>query len=336
MSIVDITKVEDIVKGPDRNGSVLFFWASWHEESSSSGSMYAIFQTLAESMTGVGFYRVEAESVSSLTEAYNVQVIPTFILLGRDGDILDRVDGGDDIPRLTKAVAALGSTSSPTDPQTTTTTTQEVEEPSLDVRLKSLIESSQVMLFMKGNPSTPKCGFSRQIVELLTEEKIDFGTFDILTDEDVRQGLKSYSDWPTYPQLYVNGELMGGLDIVKEMASEGDLAEQLGVEKTSPTQTLQERLKQLTTQHKVMLFMKGLPSAPKCGFSRQIVEILDKHNVEYDSFNILEDEEVRQGLKKYSDWPTYPQLYITGDFVGGLDIVKEMEENEEFADLFKE
>ena len=330
--IIDITKMEDIVKGPDRNGSVLFFWASWHEESSSGGSIYAIFQTLAESMSssGVGFYRVEAESVSSLTEAYNVQVIPTFILLGRDGDVLDRVDGGDDIPRLTKAVAALASTSTPT-PETKQQ--QETkEEQSLESRLKSLIESSPVMLFMKGDPNAPRCGFSRQIVELLTQEQIAFGTFDILTDENVRQGLKSYSDWPTYPQLYVNGELMGGLDIVKEMANEGDLAKQLGVEKTTTT-TLQDRLKQLTTQHKVMLFMKGLPSAPKCGFSRQIVEILDKHNVEYDSFNILEDEEVRQGLKKYSDWPTYPQLYITGDFVGGLDIVREMEESGEFADL---
>lgn len=73
------------------------------------------------------------------------------------------------------------------------------------------------MLFMKGNPSEPKCGFSRQVVALLNDESIQFGTFDILNDEEVRQGLKQFSNWPTYPQLYVNGALIGGLDILKEM-----------------------------------------------------------------------------------------------------------------------
>lgn len=82
-----------------------------------------------------------------------------------------------------------------------------------------------------------------------------------------------------------------------------------------------------------MLFMKGIPSSPKCGFSRQIVEILDSYNVSYDAFNILEDEEVRQGLKEYSDWPTYPQLYVEGDLVGGLDIVKEMEDGGDLKEL---
>ena len=84
-----------------------------------------------------------------------------------------------------------------------------------------------------------------------------------------------------------------------------------------------------------MLFMKGIPSSPKCGFSRQIVDILDSFNVSYDAFNILEDDEVRQGLKVYSDWPTYPQLYVEGDLVGGLDIIEEMVESGDLEDLLK-
>jgi Grx4 family monothiol glutaredoxin len=78
--------------------------------------------------------------------------------------------------------------------------------------------------------------------------------------------------------------------------------------------------------------MKGLPSAPRCGFSKQIVEILDgirlptndTRGVPYDAIDILTDEELRQGLKTYSNWPTYPQLYIDGELIGGLDIVREM------------
>jgi Grx4 family monothiol glutaredoxin len=76
------------------------------------------------------------------------------------------------------------------------------------------------MLFMKGTPSSPQCGFSRQLVGLLRERGVRYGFFNILADDDVRQGLKEFSDWPTFPQLYVDGELIGGLDIVSCHLSE--------------------------------------------------------------------------------------------------------------------
>ena len=82
---------------------------------------------------------------------------------------------------------------------------------------------------MKGSADAPKCKFSRQMIQILNEEGMQFGTFDILQDDEVRQGLKVYSNWPTYPQLYVRGELMGGLDIVKEMRAEGGLKTELGL-----------------------------------------------------------------------------------------------------------
>lgn len=84
--------------------------------------------------------------------------------------------------------------------------------------LDALVNSAKVLLFMKGTPREPKCGFSRKTVQLLRDNEIPFSSFDILTDEQVRQGLKKYSNWPTYPQLYVRGKLIGGLDILNEMA----------------------------------------------------------------------------------------------------------------------
>jgi len=92
----------------------------------------------------------------------------------------------------------------------------EVEEEDLDTRLGKLVKAAPVMLFMKGTPAAPQCGFSRQLVALLREKEVRYGFFNILADNDVRQGLKVFSDWPTFPQLYVQGELIGGLDIVKE------------------------------------------------------------------------------------------------------------------------
>ena len=80
---------------------------------------------------------------------------------------------------------------------------------------------------MKGSPDAPRCGFSRQIAELLAAEKVKFDSFDILSDEEVRQGLKTFSNWPTYPQLYADGKLLGGLDVVKELQEEGELLDSL-------------------------------------------------------------------------------------------------------------
>lgn len=96
-----------------------------------------------------------------------------------------------------------------------------------------------------------------------------------------------------------------------------------------PKDKFREYLKKLINKAPVMVFMKGDPKAPRCGFSRQLVELLAKHEVEYETFDILQDDEVRQGLKEYSDWPTYPQIYVKGEFVGGLDILKQMSESGE-------
>jgi Grx4 family monothiol glutaredoxin len=84
-------------------------------------------------------------------------------------------------------------------------------------RLGELVKAAPVMLFMKGTPSAPQCGFSRQTVGLLREKGIRYGFFNILADDEVRQGLKEFADWPTFPQLWVGGELVGGLDIVSSL-----------------------------------------------------------------------------------------------------------------------
>ncbi|WP_406604270.1 Grx4 family monothiol glutaredoxin [Bartonella gliris] len=86
----------------------------------------------------------------------------------------------------------------------------------------------------------------------------------------------------------------------------------------------------------VILFMKGTPDAPQCGFSGQVVQILDYLGLNYKGINILTSDELRQGIKNYSNWPTIPQLYIKGEFIGGCDIVKEMFQNNELQELLKE
>ncbi len=87
------------------------------------------------------------------------------------------------------------------------------------------MQQDKVVLFMKGSPDAPRCGFSRRIVALLKNQNITFTHFDILTDESVRAGLKVLNNWPTFPQLIIKGEFVGGLDVVTEMVDNGELQE---------------------------------------------------------------------------------------------------------------
>ncbi len=86
----------------------------------------------------------------------------------------------------------------------------------------------------------------------------------------------------------------------------------------------------------IVLFMKGTPVMPQCGFSASVVGILSHIGVKFKGINVLENNEIREGIKVYSDWPTIPQLYINGEFVGGCDIIREMYENGELAEILKE
>ena len=94
-------------------------------------------------------------------------------------------------------------------------------------RIRQAIDNSDVVLFMKGTPVFPQCGFSATMVQVLSLTGVKFSGFDVLEDPEVREGIKSFSDWPTIPQLYVKGEFVGGCDIVREMFESGELTELL-------------------------------------------------------------------------------------------------------------
>jgi monothiol glutaredoxin len=97
------------------------------------------------------------------------------------------------------------------------------------------------------------------------------------------------------------------------------------ITKKETLMSVQDRIKETVTSHPVVLFMKGTPQFPQCGFSATVIQILKQAGVQnLHTINVLEDAEIRQGIKEYANWPTIPQLYVRGEFVGGCDIVKEM------------
>ncbi len=99
---------------------------------------------------------------------------------------------------------------------------------------------------------------------------------------------------------------------------------------------INEKIKSILKTDNIVLFMKGTPDAPQCGFSMAVSNILKHLKVNFKGINVLENNEIRQGIKDYTDWPTIPQLYVKGEFVGGCDIVKEMFEKGELKKLFED
>ncbi len=95
--------------------------------------------------------------------------------------------------------------------------------------------------------------------------------------------------------------------------------------------SMNEQIQKLVDENDVVLFMKGTSDFPQCGFSGRVAQILKSHSVKYKDVNVLEDPELRQGIKDFSQWPTIPQLYVKGEFVGGCDIIVEMEEKDELG-----
>jgi len=104
---------------------------------------------------------------------------------------------------------------------------------SIQEQLKEIIDSNEVILFMKGSPDFPQCGFSGRTAQILQSCDVRFASVDVLADQDIREGIKAYSNWPTVPQLYVRGEFVGGCDIMTEMYQNGDLQKLLNSEEAA-------------------------------------------------------------------------------------------------------
>jgi len=116
-------------------------------------------------------------------------------------------------------------------------------DPALRSRIESLLQSNRVVLFMKGQPGMPQCGFSAKATGVLEDLGVDYAHVNVLADQEIREGIKAFGNWPTIPQLYIDGELVGGSDIIEQMASSGELSQLLGLpapDRTPPQVTVTE------------------------------------------------------------------------------------------------
>ncbi|CAI4038643.1 hypothetical protein SMKI_05G2580 [Saccharomyces mikatae IFO 1815] len=234
MTVVEITNQDQFTQFTTTDAAnkliVLYFQTQWADPCK---NMSQVLEVISEEVNqkDVRFLSIDADKHPEITDHFEITAVPYFVFV-QNGTIVKEISGADP-KELVKCLEALsgGSASSANNNKGPKSTSEEENsgssedeeeetEEEINARLVKLVQAAPVMLFMKGSPSEPKCGFSRQLVGILREHQIRFGFFDILRDDNVRQSLKKFSDWPTFPQLYINGEFQGGLDIIKESIEE--------------------------------------------------------------------------------------------------------------------
>jgi Grx4 family monothiol glutaredoxin len=216
------------------NGIILFS-ASWASESSQSARQ--ILETACP-LHSISYIEIEEkEETEGLFDGMGIEVVPCVVRMW-EGKEIGRVNGVESkeilslLKKSTRATVTHNNIESSISGLGENIQEQKATSPSPEM-LKELVGRSKLMLFIKGTPSRPQCGFTTQLIRLLSENElhpdVHYHTFNILEDQGVREALKVWSQWPTYPQIYWNGELLGGLDILKEMFSTGQMSEILSL-----------------------------------------------------------------------------------------------------------
>ena len=279
-----LTEISNSTQLDSISSGILYFYADFHD---SHENMLLILNSI---LSNIKIYSINAELVST---NYMINLVPSLIVL-KNNIVIDRIDGTD--AQQTISLIKKHSTSN-------------------EFNLQLLLNSHEILAFINGTP-TECTGDSKKMVDLLSTLNARFATFNINSNESCFNQLKRFSS--SIPLLFLDGFLIGDLNEIVQFNQDGTLVKKLRII------SLNDRISSIIKSSRVLVFIKGTRTNPKCGFSRQICEILKNQDIEFETFDILEDEDVREGLKEYSSWPTFPQLYVDEEFMGGLDIVKEM------------
>jgi len=187
---------------------VVHFSADWCDPSK---HLNKIFEDYVAKFPKVSFATLDAEKVEEVTTSLDIETVPHIVFF-RNGNFVSAVQGAK-LDEINKSIQSHYFSADSDMP--------------IQDRLRAMVNSCSVFVFLTGTPTAPQCGFTGRICEILNRTGVPYNYFDIMTDNEILKGVKVFGEWPTFPQLYVNGELVGGCDIVAEMDEEGTLLDVL-------------------------------------------------------------------------------------------------------------
>lgn len=189
-------------------------------------------------------------------------------------------------------------------------------------------------MFIKGTLDQPKCKFTRRLVDSIKPCEYKVKTFNILADERIRQWLKFYSNWPTFPQIYIEGQFVGGIDIVMELIEEGEFDEM--IPKNCKKLPADQALQHLLTENNVLVAMHGSINEPVDAEGKGLVELMRSLGIQFAAIDVNANQELAQELQKVNKLDKISTLvYIKGELVGTYETLKKMIDDGQKDQLIK-
>ena len=286
---------------------VNFFYAP---KLAQSEELLSSLKSIASFYTDAIYVFIDIEKCPDLVKAFDVLVVPSIVLSDANKKVLKRLEN----PQMNELILNLE------DDIALFKTNFAVEKERMFAKIEKILDVSQVMVFIKGTPLEPKCGFTSSLLEIMKSFGLNFGYFNILEDEDVRNWLRYYAKWNTYPQLHINKKIIGGLDVVKDLVANNKFLELIPetAKKGDPSIKFNRILEEC--KGKIVVFMGDLAADE----SKKMAKLLKDNGVKFVVSEVMGDKNLEQYiLGKYNE-KSLPLCFINGEFVGRFDTLYEI------------
>ncbi|KAL4459496.1 hypothetical protein ABPG74_018109 [Tetrahymena malaccensis] len=293
---------------------VITFYADWYDHSVNYVEQIANLQELMQ-IQDVVFCKCDAEKVPEVANKFQVSMVPTVVLTETRKTTIKKFEN--EVPAvLFEQIEEANKTFK---------NQFENEKERMYAKIKELLSQPGVLMFIKGTPQEPECKFTRELLGIIESLKIRFRYYDIIADIDMRHWLRHYNKWPTYPQIFIDGKLLGGLDVLKEHIAKNTLEIPASCKISEP----KERLQQIIQEHKSILFMEGTPNDENLSEnSKKFINLLAQAGIRFSVFNLSIDCNLKDYLKEtYKS--TDPYFFAGKQYVGNLEVVIELSKKQE-------
>lgn len=278
-------------------GIVVLCCANWYEPCKVLKDN--IMQEMVKIYKHLVFTWIDCDKFVELVEKYEVDTVPTVLVFHPHKQDVDKIIN----PSPDKLNAEIEKQNEYYKSVLSTEKERVFQE------IDMILASAPMIAFIKGTPTEPKCKFTRRLLAHFNKYELTFKSYNILEDERIRQWLKIYSNWPTYPQVYINKEFVGGIDVIDQLVEEGEFIDMVPKEckKLPPIEIFEEML----SSFDVVVIMEGLPDKPNNDASKTLIETLEKNSIKYVTvdYSVLE-EEVKEHIKSKYSVDSIPQIFL--------------------------